>query len=305
MTVSLRTWKPYIVPNESRFWLSRRTRPIGPKDRSSEGVGRTALVTGASSGIGLAWCELLAAKGFGVVPVARRTDRLEMLKEYLETEWSVPVSPLTADLSEPGTPAAVHTELRRRGLTVDVLVNNAGFSVLRRFTNQTWEEQEKFLRVIALSGMELTHLLLPSMIERRWGRIINVTSIAGLLPGSPQQVLYSAGKSMVHKFSEGLAAECEPFGVHCTASIPGTTDTDIFETTGTTALTAGWGMQLAMMSPVAVARQGYAASMRGQRMTVHGKHHKLGVFTVAHAPRPVRYAIVGYLTKRALTSPSQ
>lgn len=263
------------------------------------------MVTGASSGIGLAWCELLAAKGFGVVPVARRADRLDSLKEYLEAGWSVPVAPLAADLSEPGAPVAVDTELRRRGLTVDVLVNNAGYSVLRRFTDQAWEQQERFLRVIALSGIELTHLLLPSMIERRWGRIVNVTSIAGLQSGSPQQVFYSAGKSMVHKFSEGLAAECEPFGVHCTVSIPGTTDTDIFETTGTTALTAGLGMQLAMMSPVAVARQGYAASMRGQRMIVHGKHHKLGALVLAHAPRPVRYAIAGYFTQKALTSPSQ
>lgn len=100
MMAALQTWTPHIAPRDSRYWLSRRTRPIGPKDRSYEGRGRTALVTGASSGIGLAWCELLAAKGFDVVPVARRAERLEALKRRLEAEWSVSVSPLVADLSD-------------------------------------------------------------------------------------------------------------------------------------------------------------------------------------------------------------
>lgn len=299
MALELQTWKPHIVPEESRYWLSRRTPPIGARDRSSEGFGRTALVTGASSGIGLAWCELLAAKGFSIVPIARRSERLESVKKYLETEWSVSVSPLVADLSESGAAGAVSSELSRRGTTVDVLVNNAGYSVVGRFVDQSWVDQERFLRVIALTGIELTHLLLPSMIARRWGRIVNVTSLAGLLSGSPHQALYSAGKSMVHKFSEGVAAECKPFGVHCTVSVPGTTDTDIFQTTGTTAFAAGLGMQLAMMSPVAVARQGYAASMRGRRMVVHGIHHKLGGLALAHAPRWVRYGLSEYLAQKA------
>lgn len=248
----------------------------------------------------MAWCELLAAKGYDLVPVARRAERLECLKQYLETKWSVSVSPLVADLNEPHAPTAVSAELDRRYVAIDVLVNNAGYSVMGRFTDRTWVEQENFLRVIALSNIELTHLLLPSMLARRWGRIINVASIAGLVSGSPHQVLYSAGKSMVHKFSEGLAAECEPFGVHCTVSLPGTTDTDIFQTTGTTAFAAGLGMQFAMMSPVAVARQGYDASMRRQRMIVHGMHHKAGALVLAHAPRRARYAIAAFLTRKAL-----
>lgn len=290
MDATSQRWTPHIVPQVSRYWLSRRTRPIGPRDRSCEGRGRVALVTGASAGIGLAWCELLAAKGFDIVPVARRSDRLAALKQCLEAGWSVSVSPLVADLSEPGSAAAISDELGRRSITIDVLVNNAGFSLMGRFTERTWSEQESFLRVIGLSTLELTHLLLPSMLARRWGRIINVASIAGVMSGSPSLVLYSAGKSMVHKFTEGLAAECEPFGVHCTASLPGFTDTDIFEASGAADLaSANAGMQMAMMSPVAVARQGFAASMRGRRMIVHGRHHKVFAFVLLHAPRRVRY----------------
>lgn len=300
MPADTTSWAPTITPQQSRYWLARRTKPIGEHDRSSEGSGRTALVTGASSGIGLAWCELLAAKGFDIVPVARRLDRLNALKQRLEADWAVSVSPMTADLSRPGAPAEIYTELARRNTTVDVLVNNAGYSIAGRFIDNSWSDQEAFLRVIGLSGIELTHLLLPSMIERRWGRIVFVASIAAVMSGLPGQVLYSAGKSLVHKFSEGLAEEVERLGVHSTVSLPGTTDTDIFDNSNVTEFTEGLAMQMTMMSPIAVARQGFEASKRGDRMIVHGKHHQIGTFVMAHAPRPLRYLISGRLALKAM-----
>lgn len=105
----------------------------------------------ASAGIGLAWCELLATKGFDIIPVARRSDRLTAPKERLEADWAVSVSPLVVDLSDPGAAAAISAELDRRGAAIDVLVNNAGFPLIDRFTDRTWPEQESFLRVIGLS----------------------------------------------------------------------------------------------------------------------------------------------------------
>lgn len=299
MTVDFASWSPHITPHKSRYWLSRRTRPIGVSDRSSEGLGRTALVTGASSGIGLAWCELLAAKGFDIIPIARRAGRLDAVKRYLEASWAVTVAPLVADLTDATAPATIAAELERRGSPIDFLVNNAGYSVVGRFADHTWADQEGFLRVIATSAVELSHRLLSTMAERRWGRIVNVASIAAVMSGSPNHVLYSAGKSLMVKFSEGIAAEYEPFGVHCTASLPGATDTDIFETTGAKDLTTGPAMQVTMMNPVAVARQGYRASMTGRRVVIHGRHNQLTGLLLEHAPRPLRYALVDAVTRRA------
>jgi short-subunit dehydrogenase len=281
---------------ESPYWLSRRTRPISERDRSDEGKGRTALVTGASAGIGRAMSELLAAKGYDVVPVARRSGRLEELKRELEDRWGVNVIPIAADLAKPESPTRIVAELRRRDIAIDVLVNNAGYSISGMYAGSAWEDQERFLRVIGLSTLELTHLLLPHMIEQRWGRVINVASIAAVMAGTPSMVLYCACKSMVHKFTEGLAAECEPLGVHCTASLPGATDTELSEASGMSEYArSNLGVRLAMMSPVTVARQAYRACEHKQRMVVHGRHHKMWAFVLLHAPRSVRYALCGFI----------
>jgi short-subunit dehydrogenase len=280
---------------ESPYWLSRRTRPISERDRSDEGKGRTALVTGASAGIGHAMSQLLAAKGYDVVAVGRRSGRLEELKRELEDRWAVNVIPIAVDLAEPDSPVRIVAELRRHDVAVDVLVNNAGYSISGMYAGSAWEDQERFLRVIGLSTLELTHLLLPHMIAQRWGRVINVTSIAAVMAGTPSMVLYSACKSMVHKFTEGLAAECEPFGVHCTASLPGATDTELFEASGTSEYArSNIGVRLAMMSPVAVARQAYRACADKQRMVIHGRHHQIWAFVLLHAPRSVRYALCSF-----------
>src|SRR5277367_4018686 len=160
-----------------------------------EGRGRTALVTGASSGIGRSLTKLLAAKGFDVVVVARREDRLVALKEELESRWNVTVHPLVADLAEPATPAMIADTLERWRVQVDFLVNNAGYSQLSRYGDLAWSDHQRRLQVLGLSVLELTHRLLPSMAERGWGRIVNVASIAALFEASPNDVLYSATKS--------------------------------------------------------------------------------------------------------------
>ena len=135
-------------PAAPKYWLSRRAAPIGEQDRSDEGRGRTALVTGASSGIGWSLSGLLAAKGYDIVPVARRAERLDELKSRLEGAWSVKVDPIVADLGLRETPELIAKELDARGVTVDFLVNNAASLGLGGFTDVPWEEQLRFVQLV-------------------------------------------------------------------------------------------------------------------------------------------------------------
>jgi uncharacterized protein len=279
-----------------------RVTPIGDHDRCAEGCGRTALVTGASSGIGQALAELLAAKGYDVVPLARRRERLAAHAEALERRWGISVNPIVADLAGPDAVQQIVAELERRGTHVDVLVNNAGYTLGGRFADTSWAEQERFLRVMALAPAELTHRLLPAMIEQNWGRILNVASISALAPSSPQSVLYCASKSLVHKFTEGLAIETAGHDIHCTVSMPGFTSTEIFEA-------SGWGggiensvaLRALMMSPETVARQAYSALMAGRPSVVHGWQHKAIGFLWLHSPPTIRRRLSAFTAELPLT----
>lgn len=151
----------------------------------TEGSGRRALVTGASSGIGHAFAHVLAERGYGLILTARREDRLATLARDLSQRHGIITHVVAADLADPQTGEYLDEWLADHALTVDLLVNNAGFGVPGSYSGTTWEQQRAFLEVLVVAPSELTHRLLPGMIERRWGRIINVASLAGLLPGVP------------------------------------------------------------------------------------------------------------------------
>lgn len=266
-----------------------RSAPIDDTDHSADGAGRAALITGASSGIGLAISRLLAAKGFDVVVLARRRERLENLCAELSDRWAVHAHPLVADLADPQTPKRVADELAGQGTHIDLLVNNAGYAHLGRYELGTWDDHRQRVQVMGIATLELTHRLLPAMVAQRWGRIINVASIAGLFTATPQDVLYAATKSMVIKFSEGIAAEYADLGIKCVASLPGFTDTEIFATSEfQNQVQSNPAMRMALMSPECVARQAYDAVMAGRRSLVHGWHHKMLALGLLHAPEPVR-----------------
>ncbi|WP_368834406.1 SDR family NAD(P)-dependent oxidoreductase [Mycobacterium intracellulare] len=279
-----------------------RAHPIDETDHSCEGRGRTALVTGASSGIGRSLTELLAAKGYDVIPVARRGDRLADLAEGLAQRWAITAEPIVADLGAPDAVGHIVAELRRRNTHVDVLINNAGYTLGGRFAETSWDEQERFLRVMALTPTELIHRLLPAMIERRWGRILNVASISALAPSSPQSVLYCASKSLVHKLTEGLAVETAKYNVSCTVSMPGFTATEIFQA-------SGWGggiengrvLRALMMAPETVARQAYSALMARRPTIVHGWQHKAIGLCWLHAPPSIRRRLSAFTADLPLT----
>lgn len=270
---------------------------IGEADRSDEGRGRTALVTGASSGIGRSMAELLAAKGYAVLALARRRDRLEVLTADLEARWEADVEPVEADLADPATPGRVLARLAEDARAVDVLVNNAGNSRVGRFDALPWTVHAERLQLMGIATWQLSHGVLPSMVERGWGRIVNVSSIAGLFTGFPTDVAYGSVKGMVERFSEGIDGEYRRLGVRCTVSVPGPTATEIFSTPGSAADVAAGPFNKLQMTPEAVARETYAAAMAGRAFVVPGLQNKALAAVLQHAPRPLRRRLSQALCK--------
>jgi uncharacterized protein len=199
----------------------------------NERTSRTALVTGASAGIGRAFASELASRGHDVVLTARRRDRLDALAAQLTARYGVKAHVFAEDLADPVAGERLVRALDDHNLVIDVLINNAGFGVPGRYASTTWEQQRAFLQVLVTAVAELTHRLLPGMLGRRWGRIVNVASLAGLLPGVAGHTLYAAAKSFVISFSESLALETAAQGINVTASCPGFTLSEFHDVTGT------------------------------------------------------------------------
>jgi short-subunit dehydrogenase len=257
-----------------------------------EGAGRTALVTGASAGIGKAFAELLAARGYGLVLTARRQDRLETLAATLGRRHGVAVHVVVADLADAAAPAAIVADLQARGVRVDVLVNNAGYGLPGTFDRPSWAQHDVFIRVMVTSVCELTYRLLPGMLERRWGRIINVASLAGHLPAPAGHTLYAAAKAFLIRFSEALHAERARQGIHATALCPGFTYSEFHDVTGTRQQVSRMPGLLWMDAPT-VAEQGYAAVMRGQPVYITGRVNRAIAWLARVLPQDMARRMVG------------
>lgn len=262
-----------------------------------DGKGRTALVTGASSGIGKAFAELLAERGYAVVLVARRRDRLEELAASLGQRHSTATHIIVADLAQPDASTAIASELRHRNLNIDFLVNNAGYGVPGSYTNVTWAEHSRFMQVLVTAVLDLTYQLLPGMIERGWGRIVNIASVAGLVPAPAGHTLYGASKAFLVRFSEAIAAENMAKGVHCTAVCPGFTWSEFHDVTGTRDRMNQMPGFLWLTAP-AVAREGYDAVMRGVPVVVNGRIYRFLVWLNGALPRSLAQWVSGTAGKR-------
>jgi short-subunit dehydrogenase len=237
-------------------------------------VRRTALVTGASSGIGRAFAHTLAERGFDLVVTARRRERLDELAAELRKRHGTDVLVLVDDLADPGAPERLVNAIERASRSIDVLVNNAGYGVPGRYAATSWPQQQAFLQVLVVAVAELTHRLLPGMLDRRWGRIINVASLAGLLPGVAGHTLYAAAKAFVIRFSESLAMETRAHGVHVTASCPGFTLSEFHDITGTRQQVSRMPKFMWLDADI-VARASYEAVMAGVPVYVPGRVHRL------------------------------
>ena len=191
-----------------------------------------ALVTGASAGIGTAFARALAARGHALVLTARRLDRLEALAAELRSKHGVAVECIACDLADPAAPKFLRDETARRGIDVDVLVNNAGYGVTGSLVSREWQTHAAFIQVMITAPTELCYRFVPAMRARGFGRVVNVASFAGLMPAPAGHTLYAASKSYLIRFSEALALENRHHGIHVCASCPGFTRSEFHDVTG-------------------------------------------------------------------------
>ena len=235
---------------------------------------RLALVTGASAGIGAAFARIYASHGYDLALTARRADRLERLAEEIGLRHGVEVLTIAADLAEPEAPAAILDHLEAHGRVVDALVNNAGYGMPGAFAASAWEEHAQFLRVMVAAPCELAHKALPGMVERRFGRIVNVASLAGLAPGGPGATLYGASKAFLVRFSQSLHQEVSGSGVHVSALCPGFTYSEFHDANQTRAQIAGTVPDWLWMGADEVAAQGFEAVEANRPVCVTGAPNK-------------------------------
>lgn len=260
-----------------------------------EGEGRTALVTGASSGIGKAFAELLAARGYRLILTARRRDRLDALAADLTRRHGVPAAVVAEDLAQPGAAARIVGALG--DTRVDFLVNNAGYGVPGSYTQVPWADHERFMQVMVTAVCDLTYRLLPGMIGTGWGRVINVASVAGMVPAPAGHTLYGASKAFLIRFSEALAAENRSTGVHVTAVCPGFTYSEFHDVTGTRDKMNRVPSALWLTAPT-VAREGYDAVMRGDPVVVNGRAYRFLLWLIGIAPDRLVRAVSGSAGRR-------
>jgi uncharacterized protein len=239
-----------------------------------------ALITGASSGIGACFARALAARGRNLVLVARSKDKLAALKSEISAKHSLRIEVIEQDLSVEGAAERLAAILQERGISVDLLVNNAGFGAHGEFWKLPLARQSEMLRLNIAALTELTHLLLPAMIERRGGGVINISSTASFQP-LPYTSVYAATKAYVTSFSMGLAEEVRPFGVKILALCPGGTATNFFDASQWTMRKFPGGLQ----SPEEVVEAGLRAYDRGRSLAVTRFLNQLMIFAQRLAPR--------------------
>jgi len=235
---------------------------------------RLALITGASAGIGSAFARMMASHGYDVALTARRAERLDSLADEIRLRYGVETLTLAADLAEPAAPGQILDHLATHGRSVDALINNAGYGVPGVYAETRWEDQQKAIQVMLTAPCELAHRLAPGMVERRFGRIVNVASVAGLLPGAAGATLYGATKSFLVRFSQSLHLELQQTGVHVSALCPGFTYSEFHDVTGARALVSQTIPEWMWLGADEVAAAGYEAMEANRVVCVPGAPYK-------------------------------
>jgi len=244
----------------------------------------TALITGASSGIGLALAERCAQAGHDLLLVARRGAELEAAATRLAGTHGISAQVLALDLTAPGAVARLQAHVQGLGVDIGIVINNAGFGTTGAFAQSRWADEERMIRLNILAGTDLVRQFLPGLLARGGGRIMNVASTAAFLPG-PLMAVYYASKAYVLSWSQALSAELRGSGVTVTALCPGPTRTEFDRVAGNSS--SQLFASSAVMSAEAVAGIGYRALMRGKRVAVAGWMNRLMAFSTRAMPTAI------------------
>jgi short-subunit dehydrogenase len=250
---------------------------------------KTALITGASGGIGYEFAKLLAKDCSMLVLVARSSDRLLDVKKELESIARVSVKIIARDLSKPGVTEEIYRELKSENISVDILINNAGIGSLGNFAESDWQKEAEMISLNIVALTHLTKLFVKGMAARQSGKIVNVASTAAFQPG-PLMAVYYASKAYVLSFSEAIANELKGTGVDVTILCPGPTATGFVK-----AAAMGQSRLFRSRQPAVaadVARYGYEAMTKGKTVAIHGTINKIMAFSVRLTPRNILLSIV-------------
>jgi len=249
------------------------------------GDGKTALVTGASSGIGYELAKCFARDGYNLVLVARSRDDLQKIAAQLTSEHGVSAKVIAKDLSAPASPQEIFEQVQTEGITIDIMVNNAGFGTYGTFSETNLRDELEMMQVNMVSPTHLTKLFLPGMIARGHGRIMNVSSMGAFQPG-PLVAVYCATKNYILSFSEALAEELSGTGVTVTALCPGPVRTGFARRAKTERTRAMMrGLFNRIWEPEDVAAVGYHGLMKGKTIVIPGKRYIISTFIVRCVPR--------------------
>lgn len=266
---------------------------MGDATGSASLSGRTALVTGASSGLGVDFARELAQRGCRLVLVARREELLKQLQAEVQSRHGVTAIVMTLDLGDPGAPQMLYDALKAQGVAVDILVNNAGFGLFGRELDIPWERTREMLTLDIVALTHLTKLFARDMVKRGFGRMLQVASIGAYQP-SPTYAAYSAAKSYVRSFSQALNFELRGTGVSSTVISPGITATEFLKVSGQKPTAY---QRLMMMSSADVARIGIRAMLKGRYSVVPGFLNWLTALFTMVTPDPVNAAAAYRLMK--------
>ncbi len=254
---------------------------------------KTALITGASSGIGESFARQLAAAGCHLILVARREDKLLALKQELEHSAGIRVQVISQDLAQPGSATELFNKTQALQLPVDLLINNAGFAQHGYLLDVPMPVHSQMIQLMVTTLTELTWLYAADMKQRGGGHILLVSSLLGFLPG-PQFASYAGSKAYVLNFAESLARELRPHKIHISALCPGGTATEFMDVSGQKIE----GLRtLAIMSSDSVARAGLKGVIKGRASVVPGLLYKASVFGIRFIPRQLQ-AIFGEAATR-------
>lgn len=243
-------------------------------------AGKTALITGASSGIGAAFATTLAARGTHLILVARSEEKLHALAHQLASQHGIRAEVIVADLSLADAAQVVLQATQQRGLTVDLLINNAGFGTYGPVERLNAEREQQVIRLNVATLVALTHAFLPEMLAKHQGAIINVASVAAFQP-IPYQAVYAATKAFVLSFSEALGAECQPKGVRVLSISPGETATHFFDVLG-----EGYDTPLGpVQTPEQVVEVALRALEQGRLSVISGRQNVLLANSSRFMPR--------------------